>query len=1620
MRPQEINCTEIPGTCCSDWICGDLPRKCVLETGETYEIGESWINDCEVCQCVHSTRGARASCHKLFCIPPPHYACLEVERPGECCPDYNCASTTCKFEGRYYRIGDKITSEDYCQTCVCEKGEPVAVLECDEPTTCEDPPSPECLPAYADGQCCPIGWDCTDVYLMTVPKVGVRGGQSSVCVFLEEEPLVEVKLNLSLTFGREEVAVEIDERASESVICTEISIPAGDSDVTAILSVEGTIGTVAVSEELPIRLVSVSKTFVQTDKYLYEEGQAVKFRVLSVEGAEAAISYENLEEVWITSPANTRLAQWRDVNNSLGLVQLEFPLAEQVKEGDYTIHVKTGGRVTKKNFKVEPYTLPRFIVTVIPPPYTLVTDDIIKVTVCADYTYGQPVTGSGILRVKKNRYYYYENDQEKDVLNIEIPTFTGCADVDVDTSQINTEGFGFIGKLLLTANVTEEGTELVVSGSASIQLATKLLSFTLISRGKDAKPGLPFEMQIQARYPDDTGAPDVEVAACVETTCKDFTTDGEGVFTVIVPPHLVKPQGYLKVSLTDEGNNKGNLGILHPSSHYFNFDLYYSKSNSSLSLAIPTDALACTSSQDISLSLPVSFVANNMARALMRVQVMSRSQVVLTQSFEQDLTASPLNFDNDLLLAPMEDLEAGFVRGTFDLQLDIPHYASPTVRVLIWYSTGDGEVIAASGSVEVSSCLPNTASLSWSPSDIAAPKDEVEVTITSAPNSICGLGVVDRSVEILSRGKAGSLTKDSVFNIFKNTEPNHWLNSQVDDYSYCSGNPFPPFYDYFGMEEFRRKRSYYRPHYSLYIDALSAFNDAAFLVISDLTIQTRPCEKQDFGGFFPIGIGDVFYAEDGAVAGSDYGAGADYAAGGEITEEEAAAPPPLLEEDTPSEDVDVNKEVDEGDEEEARTYFPETWLWDLVVVGDTGSSSVPVVVPDTVTEWVGEAVCVNPTFGIGLSPPTTLTAFTPFFLDLTMPPSVRRQERVPLRVSVFNYLDQTLPVSVTLTESPSFTANEYSQSVCVPANSMEVAEYIVVPSEAGDINLTFSASVTSASAQCSAGSDLPEKSDVMVKALKVVFEGVERERVNSVFICGGDDSQTWNLETPAGVIEGSERVFVSVSADLLGPTIENLGHLVNMPYGCGEQNMINFVPNIYVVQYLDSIDQGDTEIVDKAINFMTIGYQKELNYRREDGSYSAFGDSDSEGSTWLTAYVLKSFAQASEYITIDEEDLEVSADWLLNQQMEDGCFESVGMVHHKAMKGGLGSTTSSAVPLSAYVIIALSEAGEDASLSSAVSCVTADTAAVDVYSESLKSYALALSSPADAPGHITAAYDLLIADAEVEGSIWVESASYTVLAMLKADPTAYAAQSVDLVRRISQHRNSLGAFHSTQDSVLALQAFAAYSKAFPASDTNLELEVTAETSFSMQITTANQLVVQTRDIEDTLPYNVTVTPSGTGCAVFMVVHQFHIPEIAASSTFDMTVTSTSESCIFANVTICVSYLVVGEDSNMVIIEVDLESGYVAIEHDLERLQNKGVIKKYEQDEPGLVELYLESVTAKEVCLTVGVVRVIWVEDVKPGTVSIYDYYQNPDNKLVKPLVIQRPDCVVMGDIQEAR
>lgn len=59
--------------------------------------------------------------------------------------------------------------------------------------------------------------------------------------------------------------------------------------------------------------------------------------------------------------------------------------------------------------------------------------------------------------------------------------------------------------------------------------------------------------------------------------------------------------------------------------------------------------------------------------------------------------------------------------------------------------------------------------------------------------------------------------------------------------------------------------------------------------------------------------------------------------------------------------------------------------------------------------------------------------------------------------------------------------------------------------------------------------------------------------------------------------------------DILGPSISGLDSLIQMPYGCGEQNMINFAPNIYILQYLNATGQDDQKTTDQAINYMMQG-----------------------------------------------------------------------------------------------------------------------------------------------------------------------------------------------------------------------------------------------------------------------------------------------------------------------------------------------------------------------------------------------------------------------------------------------
>lgn len=179
--------------------------------------------------------------------------------------------------------------------------------------------------------------------------------------------------------------------------------------------------------------------------------------------------------------------------------------------------------------------------------------------------------------------------------------------------------------------------------------------------------------------------------------------------------------------------------------------------------------------------------------------------------------------------------------------------------------------------------------------------------------------------------------------------------------------------------------------------------------------------------------------------------------------------------------------------------------------------------------------------------------------------------------------------------------------------------------------------------------------DAVEELLRVEPEGYRVERNVPMVVDlknnnGTGFQRTVELLFPADAVKGSQKARFDLIGDIMGPVLSNLANLVQMPYGCGEQNMLNFVPNIVVMRYLRAVKKNDPAMEAKITKFMESGYQRELTYKRLDNSFSAFGDSDSHGSTWLTSFVLRSFKQAQPYIFVDEQVLEKAVEFLNSQQ----------------------------------------------------------------------------------------------------------------------------------------------------------------------------------------------------------------------------------------------------------------------------------------------------------------------------------------------------------------------------------
>ena len=622
-----------------------------------------------------------------------------------------------------------------------------------------------------------------------------------------------------------------------------------------------------------------------------------------------------------------------------------------------------------------------------------------------------------------------------------------------------------------------------------------------------------------------------------------------------------------------------------------------------------------------------------------------------------------------------------------------------------------------------------------------------------------------------------------------------------------------------------------------------------------------------------------------------------------------------------------------------RQYFPETWLWlpDLLTGAD-GKATVDLTAPDSITTWRLHAVSTSQQ-GLGITE-SALLVFQEFFGEPDLPYAVTRGEQFPVRIQIFNYLDEPQTVHVELAEASGNwfkLLDDAKKQVSVNANSVSSVSFLIEPAKLGRNLLE----VTLRS---------PLRADAVRKELLVEAEGTRRELITNGLIKAGGALQL-DANMPPYYVEGSEKLLLSITPSLVAQSINGVDDLLQMPYGCGEQNMIFFAPDVEVLRYLNATGQLTPEVRAKAEHFITVGYQRELTFRHNDGSFSAFGESDQTGSLWLTAFVLDCFSAARDIQTIDETVLAEAAHWIEVHQSADGSWEPIGFVCHSEMVGGVKGTYA----MTAFVTIALADYG---AATPQVLTRAAQYLANNVSAVRDDAYALAIAALAFARVKNTTAAEaamerlLEIAIRDKDGIHWephaVETTAYAALAMIEMEK----AQANDAIKWLALQRNGQGGFGSTQDTVMALKALMTAARA---QSRNVNLTITAKAAgkgvvAEFNVDSSNFDVLQIAELP--VGSDIELSATGSGEARFQLVRIFNVFLRDDCISNDMTLEVTYDADHveiddIVNVTAAVRYFGLEGASGMMIVDVGVPTGFSPVEESLAALVDAKKVSRFE-------------------------------------------------------------------------
>jgi len=295
-----------------------------------------------------------------------------------------------------------------------------------------------------------------------------------------------------------------------------------------------------------------------------------------------------------------------------------------------------------------------------------------------------------------------------------------------------------------------------------------------------------------------------------------------------------------------------------------------------------------------------------------------------------------------------------------------------------------------------------------------------------------------------------------------------------------------------------------------------------------------------------------------------------------------------------------------------RKLFPDTALWLADVHTDAaGRAEAKLTFPDSLTSWRTTVRGATADTKVG-SAINNVIVRKNLMVRLAVPRFFRQGDEVTISAIVHNYLTSVKTVQVSLDVKGLEVLSGATAQISVPSKGEAKAEWRV-----------RAAAVQSAVLDAKALSN--EESDALEITLPIIPAGVKQTDAKSGSLVAAEQEENVTVTLPGNPAQASPSLDISLNSSLAGSIFGALDYLTAYPYGCTEQTMSSFLPNVVVAKAMKDLQIHTTANTGDLDSKIKAGMARLQDFQHEDGGWGWWKDDESQ--VFMTAYVVAGFGQ---------------------------------------------------------------------------------------------------------------------------------------------------------------------------------------------------------------------------------------------------------------------------------------------------------------------------------------------------------------------------------------------------------